>query len=396
MKRRDFLKHSAIASSTLFVPSFINATNTILTPNTGYKRVIVIQLSGGNDGLNTIIPIANDFYYKARPKLAISKNDTLKINNTVGFNKSLLPLQGLYDNGQLCIINNVGYPNPNRSHFRSTDIWQTASDSNQFLQHGWIGRYLDNNAKHTYNAIELDEKLSLIMKGKYLNGIATKDPKILFNSSNDPFFKLLLNDHNNQHLSEHNLGYLYKSLVDAKSSAKYIHEKNTIKNSSQEYPNHYFGRQLKTTANLINSNIDTKIFYTSLDGFDTHANQLNTQARLLDIYSKSIEALVKDLKSNNTFNDTLILTFSEFGRRVSENRGRGTDHGAANALFVIGNKLKKPGFYNDLASLSDLDENGDIKYKIDFRQVYATVLKKWLNVDDKAILNKSFDYLDFI
>jgi len=278
MKRRDFIKNSALASSALFVPSFIQALGSNATFNyNGFKRLVVVQLSGGNDGLNTIIPYRNDIYYKKRPKLGIQKSAVLDINGELGFHESLGPLRRLYDNGYLSIINNVGYPNPVRSHFRSLDIWQTASGANEYLQNGWIGRYLDNYGKHAHNAIELDESLSLTLKGKTLTGIATRNPKTLYNAANDPFFNKVLKHHNDRHLSEHNLGYLYKTLVNAKSSAEYIYEKNKVSKSRQEYPDNRFANQLRTTAQLINSRLDTQIFYTSLDGFDTHAHQANKQ-----------------------------------------------------------------------------------------------------------------------
>lgn len=397
MKRRDFIRNSALASSALFVPSFIKALGTEASFNyNGFKRLVVVQLSGGNDGLNTIIPYRNDVYYKKRPRLGIKKNGVLDINGELGFHPSLAPLRRLYDNGYLSIINNVGYPNPVRSHFRSLDIWQTASGAEQYLRNGWIGRYLDNYGTHAHNAIQLDETLALVMKGKKLNAIATRNPQVLYRTANDPFFKKVLNHYNDTHLSDHNLGYLYKTMVNAKASATYIHEKNQVRKSRQDYPNHAFANQLRTTAQLINSRLDTRIFYTSLNGFDTHANQPSKQKRLLEVYAESIEAFVDDLKENNTFEDTLILTFSEFGRRLTQNAGNGTDHGTANNVFIIGNHLLNPGIYNDLASLEDVDEQGDIKFEIDFRTIYATILKKWLEVDDERVLNNAFDKLDFI
>ena len=396
MKRRDFIKNSALASSVFFVPSFVRGFEDIAFSNYGFKRLVIVQLSGGNDGLNSVIPYRNDIYYNKRPKLAISKNKVLDINGELGFHESLEPLKRLYDEGYLCVLNNVGYPNPNRSHFRSLDIWQTASDSNKYLTSGWIGRYLDHHGKHTYNAIELDESLSLAMKGNRLNAIATKNPKIFYRTSNDPFFNSVLDHYNDTHLSEHNLGYLYKTMISAKTSAKYIYEKNKVSRSKQEYPNNDFGKQLKTTAQFINSRLDTQVFYTSLGGFDTHANQANKQKRLLENYAQGIEAFVKDLKGNDTFDDTLILTFSEFGRRVQQNAGNGTDHGSANNVFIIGKHLQASGIYNDLSSLNDLDEIGDLKYNIDFRSIYATILNRWLEVDDSKILSKEFNKLDCI
>ena len=396
MERRQFLKQSTLASSLFFVPNFVKAFENLATTGLGYKRLVIIQLAGGNDGLNTIIPFNNDVYYRNRPTIGIQKNELIKVTDELGFHSNLLPLKKLYDQGHLTIINNVGYPNPNRSHFRSTDIWQTASRSDKNLQTGWIGRYLDTYGKHPYNAIEIDDSLSLALKGEHMNGIATKNPEVLFRTSQDPYFKNVLNHYQDEHLSEHNLGYLYKTMIAAESSAKYIFEKHRTASNSNDYPNNEFSNQLKTTSKLINSGIETTIFYASLGGFDTHAGQPNKQSRLLKMYAEGIEAFVSDLKQQGTFNDTLILTFSEFGRRVKQNAANGTDHGAASNVFIIGNQFKTPGFYNELASLSNLDDNGDIKYTIDFRSIYATLLGKWLGVEDAAILNKTFSKLDFI
>ncbi len=396
MDRRKFLKQSSLASSLFFVPSFVKAFEDVARNTLGYKRLVIIQLSGGNDGLNTIVPFRNDIYYKERPTLNIAKKDVIKLNDEFGLNPSLTPLKRLYDQGYLSIINNVGYPNPIRSHFRSMDIWQTASDADTFSQSGWIGRYLDTYGKHPYTAIEVDESLSLAMKGENVNAIATKDPRAFHNLSKDPYFKSIHKHQNDPHLSEHNLGYLYKSMIAAQSSAKYIYETSSTVSTVQEYPQNKFGKQLKTTAQFINSGLDTKVFYTALNGFDTHANQLNKQNRLLKQYADGVEAFVKDLKDNGTFKDTLILTFSEFGRRVKQNASAGTDHGTANNVFVIGEHLKKQGFYNNAPNLNNLDDNGDLKFEIDFRTIYATVLDKWLEVDDKKVLNKSFSQLDFI
>lgn len=396
MDRRKFLKQSSLASSLFFVPSFVKAFEEVASASLGYKRLVIIQLSGGNDGLNTVIPFRNDLYYKERPTLGIPKNDIIKLNDELGLHSSFTPLKRLYDNGNLSIINNVGYPNPVRSHFRSMDIWQTATDSDTFSQTGWLGRYLDNYGKQPYSAIEIDDSLSLVLKGENLNGIATQNPSTLYNLSRDPYFKSLNKHQNDAHLSEHNLGYLYKTMIAAQSSAKYIYETSKMVSAKKEYPNNKFGNQLKTTAQFINSGLETKVFYSSLGGFDTHVNQLATQKRLLKVYAESMETFVEDLKANGTFKDTLILTFSEFGRRVKQNANVGTDHGTANNVFIIGDQLKKQGVFNNVPNLSDLDENGDLKFEIDFRTIYATILNKWLEVNDEKVLNKSFKQLNFI
>ncbi len=396
MDRRKFLKQSSLASSLFFVPSFIKAFEQVAKESLGYKKLVIIQLSGGNDGLNTIIPFNNDIYYKNRPGIAIPKNNIIRATDELGFNENLAPLKNLYDKGYLSIINNVGYPNPNRSHFRSTDIWHTASDSDKYYNTGWLGRYIDKYGKMPYSGIELDDSLSLIMKGHSINGIATKNPALLFRNVQTPFFKKVLKNQSDDHLSEHNLGYLYKTMIEAKSSAKYIYQTSKTYSNKFEYPKNSFGQQLKTTAKFINSNLDTKVYYISMGGFDTHANQKNRQNKLLETYSNSLDVFIKDLEQNDTFKDTLILTFSEFGRRVKQNAAGGTDHGAANNVFIIGKNLNKQGFYNDAPNLSNLDGNGDLKYAVDFRSIYATILDKWLEVDDESILNKSFSKLDFI
>ncbi|RZN83635.1 MAG: DUF1501 domain-containing protein [Winogradskyella sp.] len=395
MERRDFLKNSALASSLFFVPNFVRAFEGFDAKSIGYKRLVIIQLSGGNDGLNTIIPYNNDLYYNARPTLAIKK-DVIKLNDDLALHPSLKPLQSLYDNGELSIINNVGYPNPVRSHFRSMDIWQSGSSSDEYLQSGWIGRFLDKHGKQPYNAIEFDETLSLALKGKHFNGIATNDYQTLYKTARDPYFQKVLNHYNDQHLSEHNLGYLYKNMIDAKSSAKYIYEKTKVKLSQEEYPQNTFATQLKNTARFINSGLKTKVFYNALDGFDTHANQQNPQKRLLSVYAEALSAFIKDLKRNGTFEDTLILTFSEFGRRVKQNAANGTDHGSANNVFVIGKNLKTAGIYNNLSSLSDLDDNGDLKFTIDFRQVYATIIENWLGTSTEGIISLPQEKLNVI
>ncbi|WP_339342871.1 DUF1501 domain-containing protein [uncultured Polaribacter sp.] len=379
-----------------FVPSFVKAFENDIKDSLGFKKLVIVQLSGGNDGLNTIIPYTNDIYYKSRPNIAISKNDCIKITDEFGINKNLAPLKNLYDKGYLSVINNVGYPNPIRSHFRSTDIWHTASDSNQYLNTGWLGRYIDIYGKKPYSGIELDDSLSLIMKGDVLKGIATKNPTSLYNNTKTPYFKKVLDSQRDVHLSEHNLGYLYKTMIEAKSSAKYIFETSKTYNSTLTYPNNPFGKQLKTTAQLINSSVESKVFYVSMGGFDTHVRQEKKQNKLLQTYSDAMDVFVKDLEQKDTFKDTLILTFSEFGRRVKQNAASGTDHGAANNVFIIGKNLKKQGFYNEAPNLIDLDKNGDIKYTVDFRSIYATILDKWLEVDDATILNKSFSKLGFI
>ncbi len=397
MDRRDFLKRSSFASGALMVPGFLQKLSFLSEEQlSGYKNVVIIQFSGGNDGLNSIVPFSNDLYYNLRPSIALQNKDLLKLNNDLAINSSMKALKELYDNGELCIINNVGYPNPNRSHFRSMDIWHTASGSEEYLTTGWLGRYMDANCQNPYEVLEADAAMSLALKGHNLSGMAVKDAKLLYNSTREPYFKELVHNTNDAMLSEDNMGYLYKTMVNTYNSADYIFETSKIYKSGLDYPGNAFAKQIKNVTELIISGLKTRVYYVSLGGFDTHVNQVGQHNRLLKTYADAVGTMVKDLKKNGRFKDTLIMTFSEFGRRAKQNASRGTDHGAASNVYVIGGALKKAGVYNESPDLDKLDDNGDVQYSVDFRQIYATILGTWLEVKDAQILRNRFNRLDFI
>lgn len=398
MKRRDFLRNTALVSGAYLIPAFLKPFEALaMNDLPGFKNLVIIQLSGGNDGLNTIIPYGNDVYYQKRKSIAITPTDLIKLDDMQGLNPNLAALKELYDQGWMSIINSVGYPNPDRSHFRSMDIWQTGSDSSQFLSTGWIGRYLDSNCqtcKNPYTAIEVDDTLSLAMKGLTKKGIAVQDPNKLFQTTREPFFKDLVHEHSD-HLNEDNLGYLYKTMIETYSSADYIQKTAKTYQVQADYPATGLGNQLKTISKFINSGLQTRIYYVSLSGFDTHTGQQAQQGRQLKIYADAVAAFIKDLKQTNKLDDTLVMTFSEFGRRVEQNASNGTDHGTANNVLIYGGKLKKAGIYNPAPDLANLQQ-GDLQYQVDFRDVYASVLDKWLDVNNSQILNKQFSGLDFI
>jgi uncharacterized protein (DUF1501 family) len=395
LKRKEFLQIGSLASASLMMPKFLKAfEKTTLVPP-GNRVLVVLQFSGGNDGLNTVIPITNDIYYKSRPKLAIQKNQALQITDEAGLNPALPFFKELFDEGSLGIMNNVGYPNPDRSHFRSMDIWQSASNSNEYITTGWLGRYLDaqcSGCDKPTQVLEIDDVLSLAMKGENLKGLALRDPKKLYNSSNERYFKEINAAHDHEEAA---VDYLYKTLSETLSSADYIYEQSRRHASSQTYPATQLGKNLKTISSLILSDINTKVYYVSLGSFDTHVNQENQQKRLFTELNDAVSAFVKDLKSNNRFQDVAIMTFSEFGRRVVQNASGGTDHGTANNMFFIGGGLKEKGLLNPMADLTDLDE-GDLKYNIDFKSVYATLLYNWLGADDEKILGKKYERMNFI
>ena len=397
MKRRDFLKYSALSSTAFMVPSFLSgfSGNRLENSRSG-KILVVVQLSGGNDGLNTVVSYRNDVYYQNRPSLAIKRDEVLRVSDELGFNPKMVGMQWLYDEGLLSIVNSVGYPNPDRSHFRSMDIWHTASDSDQYLSNGWLGRYLDSNCQECsspYHALEVDDQLSLALKGKERNGFAMSNAGQLKRVTDNRFLQAIAKTQGPEH--EEKVAYLYKTMIDTQSSADYLYQQSTVYKSKVDYPRTPFGQDLKQVAELITADTDTRIYYVSLTGFDTHANQRNQQERLLQQYAEGMKAFVTDLKQNDLLDDTLVLTFSEFGRRVKQNASRGTDHGTANNLFLIGNDLKKPGFFNEAPDLENLDE-GDLIYQMDFRRIYATILERWLDADPAGILPGVFEPLDFV
>ena len=394
MKRRDFIKASSLASTTMMVPNFLKGISKTGHSSRAGKILVVVQLSGGNDGLNTIVPYQNDIYYQSRPVLGIKENDVIKLNDELGFNPAMESLRSLYDDGLMSIINSVGYPNPDRSHFRSMDIWHTASNSSEYLSTGWLGRYLDSNCngcQSPHHALEVDDTLSLSLKGIEKSGFAMSDAKQLKKVSDNKFLQAV--GQANHHDHEENVEYLYKTLIDTQSSANYLFEKSQTHKSKVQYPNNSFAKDLKQVAELITADADIKIYYVNLTGFDTHVGQKNKQARLLKTYSEGMNAFVKDLKSNGLLDDTLIMTFSEFGRRVKQNASGGTDHGTANNLFLIGGNLKQKGFYNAAPDLTNLDK-GDLKYQIDFRRIYASILEDWLEASPANILGGSFEKLN--
>ncbi len=404
IKRKEFLQLGSLATASFMVPKFLKSFERIDRVPPGNKVMVILQLSGGNDGLNTVIPVRNDIYYRERPRLGIEKGSSLTLTDEVALHPALTAFRELYDDGSLGILNNVGYPNPDRSHFRSMDIWQTGSASTEYITTGWVGRYLDAQChgcdKPTY-ALEIDDVLSLALKGENSKAIAMKDPKRLFGTSNEKFFRDVLKDHKPARLSqsggnngEETVDYLYKTMSETLSSANYIFQQSKLHPSSADYPKTELGNGLKTIASLIFSDINTKVYYISLGSFDTHVNQQMQQQRLFTELSDAVRAFAADLKKNNRFNDVLTFTFSEFGRRVSQNASGGTDHGTANNMFLIGGGLKQKGIINPMPDLNDLDE-GDLRYKIDFKTVYATVLKNWLDADDTAILGRKYDHLGF-
>ncbi len=405
--RKDFLRLAGLASASLLLPNFLRGNNNaahsamdrMLLQRTNGKRLVVIQLSGGNDGLNTIVPFGDDLYHSNRPGIGLKQPEVIRIDDHFAFNAQLKGIADLLAAGDAAMLNSVGYPNPNRSHFRSLDIWHSGTGADDYSQTGWVGRWLDAACNEKlitpHLALEVDETLSLALKGEKVTGIAMRRAKRLDLVTKDPVINHIGNSWSHHEDEHHNVEYLHKTLAEVTQSAAYLHEHLKSHTAKSIYPQHAFGQQMKLIAELVLSGCETAVYYVSLPGFDTHAGQNQQQNRLLKIYGDALKALADDLKAAGEWDNTLVMTFSEFGRRVKQNASKGTDHGTANVMLFAGGNLKRKGVINEAPDLANLD-NGDLIYKVDFRQVYATVLQSWLATDPEIVLGQKFGQLDFI
>jgi len=377
MNRRNFLTLTGtFTGGALLLPDFLHAFGSQPNLVMGEPCLVFIQLNGGNDGLNTFVPYDNPLYYQLRSKIALSKDSVISKNNGMAFHPALKNFAEIQQKGDMSILQNVGYPEPNRSHFRSQEIWQTASASNQYLSEGWLGRYLDLQCKeHQPTAgINLDAIDNLALKGKEPNFITVKDPNR---------FKIRTDKDDTVKLSDNpQLDFVRKIAYSVTEGAEEIQQALTKSTAEMSYPKTNLGKNLEWIARLIKGNLNSKVYYTSQNGYDTHDNQLAIHQRNLEELNDAVYSFYKDLKQANLLQNVTIVVFSEFGRRVKDN-GNGTDHGTAAPLFVIGgnNRGKVLGSNPDL---SDLDE-GDLKYQIDFRSVYASLLNHKLEFDYQSI-----------
>ena len=363
---------------------------------------MLVQLAGGNDGLNTLIPFEDPHYYALRPTLAIAKGRVLPVNATLGLHPSCAAMQGLVKDGKMAIVQNVGYPNPNHSHFRSTEIWETASGSDQFLDTGWIGRYLDNAC----SGVRPDDHDPLAVHVNTLNGA----PESFLGAQEHPTFGLgaagigardteetrqLLESITNVDGSPNNeRSFLQQTLMDSLVTETKVQRVLTGYRPMTAYPASPFGASLKNVAALIAGGLPTRVYFVTLNGFDTHFNQAATQATLLSTLSAGLAAFQQDLEAHHLDDQVVTMTFSEFGRRPFENESKGTDHGTAAPLFVMGSGIVG-GLHGNPPSLA-LPKNQDVAYSTDFRQIYATMLENWLGYPSLPVLGQKFETLPLI
>ena len=377
MKRRNFLSLAGtFTGGTLLLPDFLHAFGQQPNLVSGEQSVVFIQLNGGNDGLNTFIPYTNPLYYQYRPKIALTKDKIIGKNQGMAFHPALKGFAEIQQNGDLSIIQNVGYPNPNRSHFRSQEIWQTASKSNQYLSEGWLGRYLDLQCKdhQPIAGINIDNTDNLSLRGIEPNSITVKNPN-QFRSRNGRTAPVQLS-------ANPQLDFVRKIASSISEGSNEIQTALSNAKQTGEYPKSGLAKNLEWIARLIKGNLNTKVYYTSLNGFDTHDNQLQKHNRQLTELNNAVFAFYRDLKAARLLQNVTVVIFSEFGRRVKDN-GRGTDHGKAAPMFVIGGNNRGQIIGNN-PNLSNLDK-GDLRYEIDFRSVYASILKHKLDFDYRQI-----------
>lgn len=373
MNRRNFLTLTGtFTGGTLLLPDFLHAFGSQSNLVIGEQCLVFIQLNGGNDGLNTFIPFEDPLYYDYRTKIALSKDTILSRNKGMAFHPALKDFAKMQQNGDLTIIQNVGYPEPNRSHFRSQEIWQTASASNQYLTNGWLGRYLDLQCEeHQPTAgVNFDNIDNLSLKGNEPNSITVKDPNR---------FKVRTSADDTAKLSDNPQLDFVRKIANSVSEGSDDIQKALAKSTSEiNYPKTGLGKNLEWIARLIKGNLNSKVYYTSQSGYDTHDNQINIHQRNLTELNDAIYSFYTELKKAQLLQNVTLVVFSEFGRRVKDN-GNGTDHGTAAPMFIIGGNNKGKIIGNN-PNLADLD-NGDLKYEVDFRSVYASLLQSKLNFD---------------
>lgn len=374
--RRDFLRSMLAAGITASFWPTIGAAE-----QNNSRILVLIELNGGNDGLNTVIPYTDPRYYYLRPTLAIDRDQVLSLSETLAFHPALEPLMPIWKTNELALALGVGYPKPNRSHFRSIEIWDTGASSNEYLDTGWLGRLLPHisDKGQALDGIVIGNGIGPL-QGTNLRTLVTRNPEHLLkrtrnmslvdNQSNNPALAHLLAVHNELTLGSQHLRQKIESVPESEVS----------------YPKTRVGRVMRFTGELIRSGAPAKVIKISHGSFDNHANQRGQHQRLLKQLAEALATFRQDMRTANKWNDVLVMTYSEFGRRVKENGSRGTDHGTAAPHFLLGGRVKG-GVYGKQPSLTDLD-SGDLKHHLDYRSLYTTVAKNWWGVSS-GFLNES-------
>jgi uncharacterized protein (DUF1501 family) len=412
ISRRDFVKGGvALVSIGTTAQSLLKGTIAfaaqnpadVLAANNG-KILILVQLGGGNDGLNTVIPIGDSTYHSVRKAIGFSDEQILPLESGFGLAPQLTGLKGLWDDGHLAVVRGVGYPDQNYSHFRSMAIWQ-AGDPELKLQDGWLGRTLDQmeSSQHDpFLGFNIGGSTPPEMRGEKTPIPSVMDPadygfsvagKTADGSDSRTATLMKLYE---QYPSASPYGVLLETTVEsAVSSAKQLASAGGVYKPAVEYPKTSFGAGLSVLAEAVVAGVGMRVGHITLGGFDTHSKEIDDHARLMTELDEGLTAFYKDLAAQHKADDVMVLTWSEFGRRVQENANGGTDHGSASVMFALGTGVKR-GLYGDSPSLTKLVDNGNLSFTTDFRSVYATVIDKWLGVPSEALLGKQWPTIGFV
>lgn len=397
LTRRDFLREGVTfiavgIAAPAWLSALASADNRLRQkgqhlPND--RVLVVVQLSGGNDGLNTVIPYTEPVYRQFRPTLAVSEANIVALNERIGLHPAFGKVKQMIDAGHFSIVQGVGYPNPNRSHFRSMEIWQTANPDTVEAT-GWLGRYLDTLPESAHNpliGLTLGRENPVAMTGKRVSVpcvASIEDFKSLAGEQTDALRHLYA-------LHQPAVAPVRAAALKALDAAERVRAKLNEYRSAVAYPNTPFASALRQIAQMLAVDTGTRVFYCSTGGFDTHAQQARTHATLLQNVAEGLFAFWQDVQAMGKADKVLVVMFSEFGRRVAENGSQGTDHGAAAPMFVVGSRVNA-GLIGEHPSLTDL-QDGDLRFHTDFRSVYATVLERWLDVDSQSILHGKFAHV---
>ena len=367
--------------------------------------LVVIQLSGGNDAMNTVVPYMNGIYHDSRKAIHLTEDHVIDLNGTLGFNPSMGPMKNLWDDGKLAIINGVGYPKPNRSHFRSMDIWHTA-ESDHIAASGWLGRTvreLDPGGKNVITGINFGRGLprALHCTGVPVASVGNLEtyglmPDIADRLTREMAVDVFARMYGPDDSRDSVMQAISETGMSAYLGADVLRTAPQNYSSSIEYEAEVdIAQSLRDIAQVLLADLGTRVFYTQHDGYDTHSGELDNHARLWHELSTAVNDFIADLDEHGRGDDAVVLIFSEFGRRIQDN-GSGTDHGSGGVSFVIGNSVKG-GFYGEYPSLDPGEQvEGDMRFNNDFRGLYATLLERWMGVDSQAVLNANYEQFDMI
>jgi len=392
MNRRNFLRAGASALACAALPAGTASLAFAAAPPSatlrGYRNVLVlIELKGGNDGFNTLVPYASSTYYALRPKIAVARDSVVQLDDRVGLHPSLAPLLPYWKDKQLAVLQGVGYPDPNLSHFRSIEIWDTASKSEEYLSDGWLTRtFARTRTPRTFAAD------GVIIGSNDLGPLAGGGTRAVALADTDAFLRQSRLAASEGQSTNKALAHILKVEADVMQAANGFSSHRDFKTI---FPDGAFGKAIKTAAQVIANPSGVAVVRVSLSGFDTHGGQIATQSRLLGEVAQGIVALESALTELGRWDETLVLTYAEFGRRPKENLSNGTDHGTANAHFALGGRVRG-GMYGAYPALDRLRGDGNVDYAIDFRGIYATALERWWGLPSAPVLGGRFEPLPFV